>query len=51
MAKLTDLSRWPFFSWSRKTAVKEYVDVLPTDVAGEIRERLRDGAGRNPPGR
>ncbi|MGZ4274033.1 MAG: hypothetical protein ACXVRP_09765 [Solirubrobacteraceae bacterium] len=42
MGKLTDRSRWSFFSWSRKTAVKEYVDVLPADVAGEIRERLRD---------
>jgi hypothetical protein len=39
-------ARWSprrsFFSWSRKTAVKEYVDVLPADVAGEIKERLRD---------
>lgn len=42
MGKLTDRSRWSFFSWSRKTAVKEYVDVLPADVAGEIKERLRD---------
>jgi hypothetical protein len=42
MGKLTDRSRWSFFSWSRKTAVKEYVDVLPTDVANEIKERLRD---------
>jgi len=42
MAKLTDRSRWSFFSWSRTGAVKEYVDVLPPDVAGEIKERLRD---------
>ena len=42
MSKLTDRSRWSFFSWSRRTAVKEYVDVLPTGVAGEIKERLRD---------
>ncbi len=42
MGKLTDRSRWSFFSWSRRTAVKEYVDVLPTGVAGEVKERLRD---------
>lgn len=42
MGKLTDRSRWSFFSWSRTGAVKEYVDVLPADVAGQIKERLRD---------
>jgi hypothetical protein len=42
MGKLSDRSRWSFFSWSRKTAVKEYVDALPADVASEIKERLRD---------
>jgi hypothetical protein len=42
MGKLTDRSRWAFFSWSRTAAVKEYVDVLPAGVAGEIKERLRD---------
>jgi hypothetical protein len=42
MDKLTDESRWSFFSWARNGALKQYVDALPTKVADEIRERLRD---------
>jgi hypothetical protein len=42
MGKLSDRSRWSFFSWSREAAVKEYVDILPADVARAIKERLRD---------
>jgi hypothetical protein len=42
MDKLTDESRWSFFSWARNGALKQYADVLPAKVANEIRERLRD---------
>jgi hypothetical protein len=42
MGKLSDRSRWSFFSWSREAAVKEYVDILPADVGRAIKERLRD---------
>jgi hypothetical protein len=42
MDKLTDESRWSFFSWARNGALKQYVDALPAKVADEIRERLRD---------
>lgn len=42
MGRLTDVSRWTFFSWAREGAMREYVDVLPPHMATQIRERLRD---------
>jgi hypothetical protein len=42
MARLSDESRWSFFSWARTGALKQFVDSLPAAIANEIRERLRD---------
>jgi hypothetical protein len=41
LGRLTDASRWTFFSWAREGAMKQYVDVLPPRVAAAIRELLR----------